>query len=156
MRKSEKRGLILYGILSLLVLMVIYGQSMLSRQESAGVSGFVVTYLKPVLDPGDWWKPEDFHYFIRKAGHFTEYMLLGLFYGRFFALLNRHRGKRNVSALLLTVLTVAVSDEYLQYFTGRGSAVTDVVLDFSGALVGVLLVSVLSYLQSKRGMKHET
>ena len=155
MKKFDKGGRILYGTLTLLVLVVIYGQSMLNRQDSAGVSGFAVTYLKPILDPMDWYTPEAFHHFIRKAGHFTEYFFLGLFFGKFYAVLRKNDGKRNASTPLLTVLAVAVSDEYLQFFTGRGSMVTDVVLDFSGALCGLLLVSLWGYLLHKRSITHE-
>ena len=39
--------------------------------------------------------------------------------------------------MLLCVLAVAVLDEFLQGFVGRTSLVSDIVLDFSGALCGI-------------------
>ena len=151
MKRSEKRGLILWGALSLVTLIVIYGQSMLSMTDSGNFSGLVVTYLKPILDPGNRWAAEDFHHFVRKMGHFAEYACFGLFFGRFSVLLGKIKGVRYISMPLLVALGVAVSDEYLQYFTGRGSAVTDVVLDFAGAMFGFLVI----YLLHKRRNNHE-
>lgn len=156
MKKSDRFGLVLYGTLSVVALCVIYGQSMLSKTDSGNFSGFVVTYLKPILDPGDRWATEDFHHFVRKMGHFTEYACFGLFFGRFSVLLGKIKCVRYISMPLLVVLGVAVSDEYLQYFTGRGSAVTDVVLDFVGAVFGLLLVNFFGYLSYKRSKIYET
>ena len=151
MKKSDKKSLFLWGILSALTLMFIYGQSMLSKTDSGNVSGFVVTWLKPILDPANLWAEDVFHHFIRKAGHFTEYACFGFFFGRFTLELGRIRGIRYISMPLLVALSAAVSDEYLQYFTGRGSAVTDVVLDFAGAIFGFLLI----YFIHKRRNSHE-
>ena len=151
MKKSDKKSLLLWGMLSVVTLLFIYGQSMLSRTDSGNVSGFVVTWLKPILDPGNLWAEGTFHHFIRKAAHFTEYACFGLFFGRFSLLLGRIRGVHYISMPLFVALSVAVSDEYLQYFTGRGSAVTDVVLDFSGAVFGFLLI----YFLHKRRNSHE-
>ncbi|MBQ7339146.1 MAG: VanZ family protein, partial [Clostridia bacterium] len=48
-------------------------------------------------------------------------------------------------ALLFSLLT-AVTDEYIQSFTGRTSSVSDVLLDFSGALCGLGLTALTVYL----------
>ena len=135
-----------------MTLLVIYGQSLLSRTDSGNASSFVVTWLKPFLDPRELWTEDVFHHFVRKAGHFTEYACFGFFFGRFSMLLGQLRGVRYVSMPLFVALIVAVSDEYLQYFTGRGSAVTDVVLDFAGAMFGFFVI----YLLHIRRDSHET
>lgn len=150
MKKSDRFGLTLYGVLSLLTLCVIYGQSMLPPKESGEFSGFMMTFLKPLLDPFSLWEADAFHLFIRKLGHFTEYAFLGVFFGKFTGILGKRRGNRYISMPLLVMLSIAVSDEFLQSFTGRGSAVADVVLDFAGALFGLLLVSLFGYLSYKR------
>ena len=41
---------------------------------------------------------------------------------------------------------VFIKDEFIQSFTGRGSSVRDVVLDFCGALTGMLLTFLLAEL----------
>ena len=150
MKKSDKFYLILWGVLSALTLIVIYGQSTLSKAESSNVSGFVTTFLKPILDPANLWSDSDFHHFVRKMGHFTEYACFGFFFGNFSRLLGKIKSTSYISMPLLVALGVAVSDEYLQYFTGRGSMVTDVVLDFSGALFGFFVIFVIDFLLKRR------
>ncbi|MDR0898627.1 MAG: VanZ family protein, partial [Oscillospiraceae bacterium] len=41
------------------------------------------------------------------------------------------------------VLAVAVADEAIQIFTGRGAMVQDVLLDFAGGMVGLLVMLLL-------------
>ena len=148
--------LALWGSLSLLTLCFIYGQSMLPGKESGALSGFIATNIKSILDPLDIWEPERFHYLIRKLAHFTEYALLGFFFGRFTGVLGKCNGRRYVSMPLLVVLSVSVSDEFLQSFSARGSSVSDVVIDFSGALTGLLLASLIDYFSLKRSDRNET
>ena len=140
MKKSDNKSAILWGSLSLLMLLFIYGQSMLPPNESGNLSGFFLTYLKPILDPFGLFDPEAVHLFIRKAAHFTEYALFSLFFAQFCGKMRWN----NVVFPLFISLFVAVSDEFLQSFTGRGSSVRDIVLDFSGALFGFCIVWLLS------------
>ena len=151
MKKSNKRNLILWGSLSLLMLIVIYGQSMMPPKESGALSGFAVTYLKPVLDPFGVFEAEAFHHFIRKAGHFSEYACFSLFFGNFCRSIGNLPGNNWQLLSLFVCLAVAVSDEFLQSFTGRGSSVRDVVLDFSGALLGFCTVWLWSRLSRNKG-----
>ena len=51
---------------------------------------------------------------------------------------------------ILVVLLVAVTDESIQNFTGRGSQVTDVMLDFFGAVAGVGFLWLLCGLISRK------
>jgi len=50
------------------------------------------------------------------------------------------------TTVLFGTLLAAVTDEFIQSFTGRGSSVRDVVLDFCGALTGMLLTFLLAEL----------
>jgi len=145
--KKTKRAAALYGIASLLILAVIYSQSLFTREASGNLSGFVVSILKPLLDPNDRIDGELFHHLVRKAAHFTDFSVLGLCLGGFSVYLGVLRNRRYIALPMLLGLGAAVSDEYLQYFTGRGSAVTDVVLDFSGAMTGLLLIWLILWLR---------
>lgn len=151
MKKSDQRKRILWGSLSLLMLLVIYGQSMMPPKESGALSGFAVTYLKPILDPFNLFGAEVFHHFIRKAGHFTEYACFSLFFGNFCRSIGELRRNNWQLLTLFVCLAVAVSDEFLQSFTGRGSSVRDVVLDFSGALLGFCTVWLWCRLSRNKG-----
>ena len=63
--------------------------------------------------------------------------VLGILVAGLFRQIGLRTGDSLRSLPVLTVLLVAVLDEYIQHFTGRGSAVTDVILDFSGGLFGL-------------------
>ena len=152
---SAKQGLIWYSVATVLTLFVIYGQSMLSGESSGGLSAAVVAFLKPLIDPNDLINTDSMHFFIRKAGHFIEYFLLGIFVCGAAIHYGRMKDRNYIALPVLVTLMVAVSDEFLQRFTGRGSAVTDVVLDFSGALTGLGIMALIRYLKQRRG-KHET
>jgi VanZ family protein len=75
---------------------------------------------------------------VKKGGHMLGYGLLGLLFYRAI----QQPGRRGF--LLAYVLTVlyAASDEYHQSFVfGRGSTWVDVVIDGTGALVALFLIS---------------
>lgn len=142
---------ILFAVLSLLAACFIFSQSLLSGEESGGLSAKVMAFLRPILDP-DGVIPEDvFHFVIRKAAHFTEFAILGVCVGGFTVNLGLLRLRRYVALPLLLTLCVAVCDEFLQYFTGRGSMVTDVVLDYAGSLSALGLIGLSRLMGSRKG-----
>lgn len=81
--------------------------------------------------------------FVRKAAHFAEYSLLGAEVAGLTAVFARRVASPYLWADLFIVLMVAVLDEFLQGFVGRTSLVSDIVLDFSGALCGIAVVLVV-------------
>ena len=95
------------------------------------------------------------HHFIRKAAHFTEFCLLGLLYGS----IRRSLDGKVISSLIFfpvsCTLFTAVCDEFIQSFTGRGSSVRDVMLDFSGALTGIAITVIFAVvIGRKHNAKH--
>ncbi len=77
------------------------------------------------------------HLLIRKLAHATEYMILGLLFSNalFFT-------RQKISPILPFCLTAlyAISDEIHQYFIpGRACSFKDVLIDCTGAIVGVTL-----------------
>lgn len=93
---------------------------------------------------------------IRKLGHFSEYMALGFF--SFCYLTNIFMEKDKMRDLKKTVILsflfsvlYASSDEFHQTFVaGRDGNIVDVVIDSSGALVGILLSSIVYFLIIKK------
>ena len=78
--------------------------------------------------------------FVRKAAHFCEYFLLGAeCAGVSVAIAGKARSPY-LWASLFVPLAIAVADEFAQSFVGRTSLVTDVLLDFSGAFAGFVVV----------------
>ena len=85
-------------------------------------------------------------FIIRKGAHFLEYLLLTILIVTY--LRNGEYTKRELMVYpLFIVLFLSVSDEFIQSFVGRGSNVRDIVLDFSGGMVGMSLFQFLQRLK---------
>ena len=57
---------------------------------------------------------------------------------------------RNDDLSFIFVLVIAVGDEFIQSFVGRGSNVRDVLIDFSGGILAVILLQGISYKNKRR------
>ena len=115
-----------------LTVMSFFAQSALSpkasAEESAAVAGFLSGLLSTETAFGRFVIDN-----IRKIGHFLEYGLLGV-QSVLFALLYVER-KNMIKYLFfssLSSLVIALFDETTQIFSGRGSSITDVWIDFFG------------------------
>ena len=98
---------------------------------------------------------KDVAYVIRKSAHFFEYGLLSALLAIDFYLFKQSRLNLVIYSLFITLLC-AVGDEFYQSFIGRGSNVRDIVIDFSGALFGIICVGVMLWIVRKlksKGMK---
>lgn len=146
---KRQHWLILFEILTAAVMSFIFSHSMMSIPESAEQSLGWMDVLKPILDPNNRFSEEFFHNLIRKMAHFAEFGALGVSVGGFTTNLGWLHGKRYISLPMLITLATAVCDEFIQFFFERGSMVTDVVLDYSGALTGLLVVATFVWLQAK-------
>lgn len=143
MEKSRQRQILIFAILSVLVAGFIFKNSLPSIEESRAQSGVLMELLKQILDPRGKWPEAEFHIFVRKMAHLTEFALLGFCLGGLTDGLKPNFWRSMyLFFALFSVLTVAVIDEFIQSFTGRGSMVSDVVLDFSGGVLGLFAVCV--------------
>ena len=78
--------------------------------------------------------------FVRKMAHFTEYALLGVSLILPICLYNLKRKSVILLTLIICVL-YSISDEFHQlYVPGRYGCLKDVIIDSSGALLGILVV----------------
>ncbi len=145
---------ILTAVLLLLVLVtlcVIWGHSLEGPEDSSKKSQAILeNVVKPVLGPivGE---ENITEYFVRKLGHFTEFFALGL--ESFLLLLVRRKICPHWIAHTLGLgFLVGAVDETLQLFTRRGSALSDVWLDFAGFAVaaGFVLLGYWIYRMVKR------
>ena len=143
-----------FVLLTLLIVGVIWGNSMQTVERSEAQSTQIAESLQPVLDAKEELAEREYHRFVRKLAHVTEFFLLGLAVAGFGISLSVYLKKTLISLPLLMVLFVAVADEYIQHFSDRGSLVTDVVLDFVSAVVALglvwLIVSVRSFTSQRR------
>lgn len=146
----SKHSIVLSLIPVVLIMVLIFCFSAQTGAESGAMSGqitrWVVGFFVPDLEKLPAPEQEQIcsrvGFFIRKGAHFSEYALLG-----FFLLLHiRQINKR--TAVVMPWLWAwgvgtlyAASDEFHQSFVGgRGPAVTDVLIDSCGVVVGVALL----------------
>ncbi len=120
-------------VLLVLLLAFIWGHSCMPIDASWEESSAVAELLRPLLSALLGPEKATLH-LVRKLAHFTEFFCLGCV----LALLLPFRGKSQLLAGLLGLLTGLI-DETIQIFSGRGSAVSDVWLDFSGAAAAILV-----------------
>jgi len=107
-------------------------------QESSQTSGILLEILKFLGLESSEMGQSNLGFLVRKAGHFTEYFILGILFLRYYG--EKEPSKKK--CLILSVLFVflyAASDEFHQSFIpGRGPAFTDVLIDTSGGLLGIV------------------
>lgn len=137
--KRAVRWTLFFGILTLIAVLVIFENSLQSRLSSSQRSGTVLALLLPLLRRIPWIPRRAYHRLIRKAAHMIEFAALGFsLTGLCFALPGK-RTPRRCAGMAAAALLIAMLDETIQLFTGRSGSVLDVLLDFSGALCGLLL-----------------
>ena len=134
--KKISTALLLLAILAALAF--IWGNSLDSAVESAAKSGRVRELLRPLLElvVGQGGVTD---HLVRKLAHFTEYAVLGVLLLLLTAVGFRVRLQTVVNCLFF-LMAAALTDETIQMFSdGRSSQLTDVWLDFSGVMAGILV-----------------
>ena len=149
----RKRWNIILGLLVLLTLAFIWGNSLLPRTESQEISQGLLAEICAALETvGVHLDPQNDHW-LRKLAHFSEFGLLGVELC-LLLWLNRQKSVQGFINCAFAGLAVAVTDEALQLFSNRGSQVQDVLLDFAGFLTGLLLCGLLCGIIGRKGPKN--
>ena len=142
---------IVLWLLVLLWMSVIFSFSAQKAVESQGesdgiVEKIVAVFIKDYNSMSDSQKLEitgTLSTVTRKGAHMTEYFILGVLIYSAFNLYKIRKSRKIIISLLLSLL-YSVSDEIHQNFvSGRACRFTDVLIDFSGILFGVLLFSII-------------
>lgn len=144
-------------LLTLLWMGVIFWFSAQAANKSSSMSGNLLKTLLAAIIPH--WKDRTaneqysifngLHTIFRKCGHFSEYTILGILLT---ATARQHRKcisdsrqaitKEVIILPALCALLYACSDEFHQrYVPGRSCELRDICIDFSGALLGILLLT---------------
>ena len=88
---------------------------------------------------------ENLNIIIRKNAHAFEYIILAMLICNAF-FINKFKGRGAIVYVLFMCLLYAVTDEFHQLFVpGRTSLVSDVMIDFTGAIIGLGLFYFLYY-----------
>lgn len=142
---NRKRiGTVLLLLAILAALAFIWGNSLESAVESSLKSGRVRELIEPLLEllVGQGNVTDRM---VRKLAHLTEFAVLGALLLLLTAAAFRVR-LQSVLNCQFFLLLAALTDETIQLFTGRGSQVRDVWLDFAGGTVGLLAMLLLLWL----------
>lgn len=125
-----------------LLLFFIFGNSFASKEESAATSSVITEIINSILGKLNLQGFRDG--IIRKVAHFVEFFVLGssVSLGR---LLYMKFSKANTVYCIFFCVLTAMTDETIQFFTDRGSMLTDVWLDSFASFIGVMLFSLLIY-----------
>ena len=146
MMRMKKKKMICTALI-ILNLAFIWGNSLMSGEDSGNMSGGILVWINSFLGL-DEAGAAVLHHLIRKAAHFTEFACLG-------TLLTWHcllSGEKH-TAIFPTLLgmAAAVVDESIQLFTpDRGPSLTDVWIDTSGVVTGMMLLLLGYHLMKKK------
>jgi len=165
-RESRSPALLILVVVALATVAFIIVNSLQSSEGSWSESNVVAALFEPVLrciyavvgKAMSWMGLPALSYgvFVRKLAHFCEYFLLGVECATLTAVLVGRAISPYVWTDLFIVLAVGVIDEFVQFTSGRTSLITDVMLDFSGAALGIavaLAVAAIVFRRRRRG-KH--
>ena len=126
------------SVILLLLLLLIWGNSLQPAEASSAFSSGVLSKLQPLWLQLTGASFPISHHLLRKLGHFSEFFLLGLV-STLTGTTGRKKLTSNLPVILYTGLAVAVADETIQYFSpGRSPEVRDILIDYSGFCCGLL------------------
>ena len=129
-------------------LLFIWGNSLLPASVSGALSGWVRDLLGLLNFAEEGAVPEEG--ILRKIAHFLEFCLLGSLLCWLFGMLREKRRAFWLPALGCGCLA-ACMDEMLQHFSeGRAPKITDVFIDISGLVLGIILFITGYYVCRKR------
>lgn len=149
MRRYSNNFKITMTVLSVFFVCFIWGNSLLPGTESGNLSGNVLNFVNSFLKNVGINK-EVSHYMIRKSAHFTEHMCFG---ACLLVTLRAYTQEvlKYISNILFIGLLVPVIDEFIQLFIdGRGGEIKDVIIDFSGLLVGIIISFIIVFLIDRK------
>ena len=152
---------IILVILILLNFITIFSFSEQDGVQSGGLSRRVTLVILNVF--GDYNEPlseeqevqvENVQHVIRKLAHFTIYAILGLLLMSLAETFDFTNKKRIILSLLVGILYASLDEFHQSFIPGRTAAVTDVLIDTAGVIIGILFIFlVLKIIQSKRKKK---
>ena len=146
-RTKARMGLCV--LLLCLILMFIWGNSLLSWEKSEKVSQGVKGMMSEILPGMDSGSAGDGHHILRKLAHFSEFCCLGLCLSWLVRMLRQKQCDHFLLPLLGGFLAACL-DETIQCFVpGRGPGLKDVGIDTLGVILGIVIISLVQFLKRK-------
>lgn len=128
-------------IIGIIVNSLIFILSLMPASVSSGQSNIIVNFVFPIiLKLNSNANKEVVTFIVRKLAHFSEYAFLSLLFSFYYYF----KDKKYYFIMLIHGLLTAIIDEIIQTFVpGRSGEIVDVLIDFSGIVLGVIVVSVI-------------
>ena len=155
---SQHTGKRLAWALVILWTCFIFSFSMQPLEESSRQSSRMQERLEPVVEAiesalgMDLIPDENLHRVVRKAAHFTLFLILGVLVLRAGRISGWSRQRALRTALLWVILTACMDETLQTFIPGRSGEVRDVIIDTVGGLMGMGML--LLFYQS-RGLWRE-
>ena len=137
------------------ITIVIFSKAVEDGETSAESSDQVTDIVIETIDtitPGeesitDKFDIEDIRYFIRKSiGHFGIFLVLGVFSCLTYYLFIKRRLLSFIIIILVGFVTAGLSEIFQGIPEGRGPSFNDVLIDYVGYLIAVVIFSLIFYL----------
>ena len=136
-------------IIIALLLVFIWGNSMLPRGASSDLSVWAMGVIAKVFSADAAVEGSVAGAgILRKVAHFSEFCALGAVLFAFLSLAVKE-GLVKWLVAALSGVSVALLDETIQIFSGRGPLISDVWIDLSGYAVGVAIVALILAFKGK-------
>lgn len=126
-----------YQGLSIIILILVFSNSLLNAEVSSNQSGFIVSLVQSVLG----WlnlsiEVKSLSWMIRKLAHFLEFFALGY-------TMSKGWGLKTFFNVIL-ILLVATLDESIQLFSdGRAFSIVDIGIDLLGGTFGLFFAFII-------------
>ena len=138
-------------VLSILTTAFVFSNSLRNREQSANqsdkITNGIVDIVEEITD-----KPQNHNrwsYYVRKIAYFGEYAVLGTLW--LLCLYSFFRKKVYSFLAFAICVLISIIDESIQLFVpGRVGSISDVLLDSSGALFAILIVTLILYLVERK------
>ena len=149
MIRTEKRIRICVALL-ICNLVFIWGNSLLHGELSKKVSGFFGWLVNGVVPDANAGSGEEGHGLLRKAGHLTEFCLLGLLLS-WLVRMTLEKKRQHLWLPLLGGIGVACVDETIQFFVpGRACRIGDVGIDTLGCALGIVIITLILTIKNQK------
>ena len=142
------KKIVLFIALVLISTAFIFSNSLKNQEESKADSDVIVEIIEHLASKIKPNNTVEWSSVVRKSAHLFEFCVLGVF-AMFLSLRLKKECWKTIILGFLYVFFIACADEFIQRFTGRGAAFSDVMIDVVGATIGIGLFFTLNLLTKR-------
>lgn len=147
--KENNYKKIIYWIPATLWMILIFYLSSQPASESGALSLKIARIINSIFNNLSIdYTISELHFYIRKAAHFSIYFILSLLLSFAFY---KNKSKWIILKSIFICLFFALFDEYNQLFVdGRYGSGKDIIIDFTGAVLGAILINLYYWFSNKK------